>query len=271
MPMLVGLEKIKHLQDVLADLHITPSTDASFGILDEDLSVDNILDCNVNRTEHLYSDNSNEGSNPSFSNSRKLKLNTSKKIQTSSGHSLNDPVKAKVPETEENDPLSPTSIWSRTRESKLDLSSASSNESECNPFRFDEDMENMDHSIVKIESKFRIDNEESSDSEVSSFHSVASSHESSVLTAEEGTNWIYLLGNSPTETDRQVYEIIKGINVEQYPSIKAWKILLETYSIEEREEWQSYERQIKTVTSDLLISQSNIVNDVKSKLLFEDD
>ena len=132
-------------------------------------------------------------------------------------------------------------------------------------------MENIDNSIIKIKSTYRIDNEESSDSEVSSFHSVASSHESSVLTAEEGTNWIYLLGNSPTETDRQVYEIIKEINVEQYPSIKAWKILLETYSIEEREEWQSYERQIKNLTSDLLISQSNIVNDVKSKLLFEDD
>ena len=235
--------------------------------MDEDSSVDNILDSPVPRTETLQFDHANEDSNPVFRTTEKLKLNTKKEIEASCGHNLNDTAN----KVEDNDPLSPTLIWSRTREPKLDLSSASSNESGCSPFRFDEGLENIDNSSLEIRSTFRLGNEQSSDSEASSFHSVASSHESSVLTAEEGTNWIYLLGKTPTETDRQVYELIKDINVEQYPSIKGWKILLETYSIEAREEWQSYERQIKNVTSDLLVSQSNIANDVKSKLLFEDD
>ena len=260
---------MKQLQDVLADLHITPNTDSSFGIMDDDSSVDNILDSTVSRTENLELENANPDSNPLFRNSGKLKLNVTNKIGASSGDNLNDPFKDTVHQV--NDALSPTSIWSRTRESNLDVSSASSNESEYNPFKFDEELENIDNPSLEIMSTFRLANEQSSDSEASSFHSVASSHESSILTAEEGTNWIYLLGKSPTDTDRQVYEIIKDINVDQYPSINGWKILLETYSIEEREEWQSYERQIKNVTSDLLISQSNIVNDVKSKLLFEDD
>jgi hypothetical protein len=133
--------KLHQLQDVLAELHITPNAGASVGILDQDPSVNNILDSTVKGTENLHCDHVNK----------------------------------------------------------------------------------------------------------------------------------YLVGKTPTETDRQVYELIKDLNVEQFPSIKGWKILLETYTMEEREEWQSYEKQMKTITSDLLISQSSIVNDVKSKLSFEDD
>merc|ERR1712218_159943 len=161
-------------------------------------------------------------------------------------------------------------MGSRTRENKLDISSASSNESEHSPFRFNEDSEDINDPVLG-RSTFRIGRKDSSESGDSRFHSAASSPQSSVLTAEVGTNWVYLLGKTPTEIDREVYEVIKDINVDQYPSINAWKILLETYSNEQREEWPSYEKRVKNLTSDLLIAQSNIENDVKSKLLFEDD
>merc|ERR1711894_489977 len=144
------------------------------------------------------------------------------------------------------------------------------NESECNPFRFEEELENIDiPSSVGISIGHRT-NEYSTGSEGSSFHSVASSLQSSILTAEEGSNWVYLLGNIPTEVDRQVYELIKTINVDAYPSIKTWKILMETYTEEKREQWTSYEKQIKNITSDLIISHSNSSNNVRSKLLFDD-
>ena len=79
------------------------------------------------------------------------------------------------------------------------------------------------------------------------------------------------MGNLPTQTDHHVYDVIRDVNVEQYPSVKEWKTLMETYSEEDREQWQTYSKQVKNLTSDLLISQSSIINGVKSKLSFEDD
>ena len=250
----------------MADLHITPNIGSSFSILDDDSSENNILD-NVSRTEDLYYDDTS--SDNAFKENRKLKLEISSETESSNKANVNDPSVDKSQENQANDPLSPTSIWSRTREANLDLT-ASSNESDYSPFRFDEELEKMESPSYTENSTFRQSNEYSSDSEDNSFHSVASSIESSILTAEEGSNWVYLLGKVPTEIDRQVYDIIKEINVDQYPSINAWKILIETYSTEEREQWKSYEKQIKNLTSELLVSQSNIVDDVKSKLLFED-
>ena len=165
--------------------------------------------------------------------------------------------------------LSPNSIWSRTRESNLDVSTASSKESNGSPFHFNNLLQEIED-IPSIDRLTSCRDEFMSHSEESSFHSVASSIQSSILTAEEGSNWIYLLGNIPTDVDRQVYELIKTINVDAYPSIKTWKILMETYTEEKREQWTSYEKQIKNITSDLIISHSNSSNNVRSKLLFDD-
>ena len=44
---------------------------------------------------------------------------------------------------------------------------------------------------------------------------------------------------------------------------------METYTVDQREQWASYEKLIKNVEYDML-SQSNVIYDVKSKLLFED-
>ena len=124
------------------------------------------------------------------------------------------------------------------------------------------------------------ENHEDSD-DSSSFHSVASSLQSSILTAEEGVDWVYLRGNFPTQTDRQVYDVIRFLDhlvmdQQQYPSLNSWKILMETFGDEERRQWPSYEKQIKSLTSDLLVQtmqqqcSSSSVN-AKSKLFSEYD
>ena len=255
------------LQDILADLHITPNVQESFDESGDNLSEENSVDRKDNLSIDMPYDNANADDTYSYSYRKQLELSILNENDTAD---IDDFLKGRKQSTDKNEHLSPTSIWSRTRETKLNLT-GSSNESECNPFRFEEELENIDiPSSVGISIGHRT-NEYSTGSEGSSFHSVASSLQSSILTAEEGSNWVYLLGNIPTETDRQVYEIIKHLNVKQYPSINAWKILIETFSEQEREQWQPYEKQIKNVNSDLLISKSNIVNEVKSKLLFEDD
>ena len=74
-----------------------------------------------------------------------------------------------------------------------------------------------------------------------SFHTVASSFTSdddSILTAEEG-QWIYLMGNEPCETDRDVYRIIKDVNFDGscYPYLSVWKDLMSTVTHEEQALW----------------------------------
>ena len=91
------------------------------------------------------------------------------------------------------------------------------------------------------------------------------------MTAEEGSDWVYLCGKFPTQTDRQVYDAIQHINVSDYPSLHSWKILMEISSEEERRQWPTYKKQIKNLNSDLLLPHSvTSVGDAKSKLFFED-
>lgn len=266
------LDKMKQLQDVLANLHITSKTSDSCEMISDDTLTNHVQEIESyqknkasNNLSHEDLINGNEESKnlkinmppDQFHNSKSDKLNLSNK---------NDSINYT------SDPLSPNSIWSRTRESKLDLSTASSNESEHSPFKFNELLHVIDDiNTPKYNSSSRKIDGYSSDSEDSSFHSGVSSLKSSIFTAEEGSNWIYLLGRTPTDIDRQVYELIKDINVDQYPSVKAWKILMETYTVEQRERWVSYEKEIKNISSELIMSQSNIINDVKSKLLFDED
>ena len=261
------LDKMKQLQDVLANLHISSNTIDYCNNSTDDIATtnmpENAFDCTYETMENF---DKNKGI-ANDKNSSKLELSIFK--EELYGAEVNDSNKNDSICTQ-NNPLSPNSIWSRTRESNLDLSTASSNESEENPFKFDELKQELDNtnSPMNVLAARKIE-EYMSDSEDNSFHSVASSLKSSVLTAEEGSNWIYLMGSTPTDTDRQVYDIIKNINVDQFPSIKTWKILMETYTVEQREQWVSYEKHIKKVESDML-SQSNVIYDVKSKLLFED-
>ena len=259
------------LQDVLANLHITSKTSDSCEMISDDTLTNHVQEIEsyqenktANNLSHQDLINGNEESKnlkiimpiDQLHNSKGDKFNLSNK---------NDSINYT------SDPLSPNSIWSRTRESKLDLSTASSNESEDSPFKFNELLHVInDINTPKYNSSSRVDGY-NSDSEGSSFHSVASSLKSSILTAEEGSNWIYLLGRTPTDIDRQVYELIKDINVDQYPSVKAWKILMETYTVEQRERWVSYEKEIKNISSELMLSQSTIIYDAKSKLLFDED
>ena len=261
------LDKIMQLQDVLANLHISSNTNDYWNNSTDDTATTEIPEIAFNST---YENMKNIDNNKEINNGK----NISKLKPTILKEELHD---AELNSSNKNDsictqnnPLSPNSIWSRTRESNLDLSTASSNESEENPFKFNElhqELDNMNSPMNVLTT--RKNEEYMSDSEDNSFHSVASSLRSSILTAEEGSNWIYLMGSTPTDTDRQVYDIIKNINVDQYPSIKTWKILMETYTVDQREQWASYEKLIKNVEYDML-SQSNVIYDVKSKLLFED-
>ena len=254
---------MKQLQDVLANLHISSNTNDYCNNSTDNIITTKIPEFALHGTcETMKNKEINDEKNSS-----KLELSILK--ETLNDAEMNSSNKNDSICTESN-PLSPNSIWSRTRESNLNLSTASSNESEENPFKFDElqqELDNMNSPMNAFTAR-KIE-EYMSDSEDNSFHSVASSLKSSVLTAEEGSNWIYLLGSTPTDTDRQVYDVIKDINVDQFPSIKTWKILMETYTVEQREQWVSYEKLIKNVESDTL-SQSNVIYDVKSKLLFED-
>ena len=251
----------------MADVHITPKVQISYGTSDECSSVGSIYNDSLNK-HHSESYSFEETSDKCSKKDLQLTLDFSGQEVMLEHENMNT-INRKAGNT--LDPLSPSSIWSRTRESNHDLSTASSNESANSPFRFNTEVENNKSPFLPESFMDRRRDGYESDSESSSFHSVASSLQSSVLTAEEGTNWVYLLGNLPTDTDRQVYEAIKDIDVSQYPSINNWKILVETFTVKQRQQWSSHENQIKTLGSDLLINNSNLVNDVKSKLLFEDD
>ena len=253
----------------MADVHITPKVQISYGTSDEYSSVGSTYNDILNE-HHSESYSFEEKSDKcSKKDSTKLTLDFSGQQEVMLEHENMNTINKQASST--LDPLSPSSIWSRTRESNHDLSTASSNGSENSPFKFNTELENTKSPFLPESFMDRRRDGYESDSESSSFHSVASSLQSSVLTAEEGTNWVYLLGNLPTDTDRQVYEAIKDIDVSQYPSINTWKILVETFTVKQRQQWSSHEHQIKTLGSDLLINNSNLVNDVKSKLLFEDD
>jgi len=71
----------------------------------------------------------------------------------------------------------------------------------------------------------------------SSFHTVCSSLES-CLTAEEG-QWIFMQGTVPTETDFQVYQIIRDAPVEKstFPYLAIWKDVMSTYTDAEQCAW----------------------------------
>ena len=249
-------DKLTQLQDILADLHITPDTKDTYGILDN-CPVQLISDKNLNYTGNPSNTIDNESGTHFKRESSELKLHIPKVGAVTSAIDAKNCHDEKQEQLAMNT-LSPNSIWKRTRETNHNLSTASSNDDGTSPFKFNAELKNIEFST---------------DSDSSSYHSVASSIETSVLTAEEGGNWVYLLGNRPTQTDRQVYDIIKDVNVQQYqyPSINNWKILIETSSEEERKHWSSYENRIRNLTSDLLISQSNIIHDVKSKLYFGED
>ena len=253
----------------MADVHITPKVQISYGTSDEYSSVRSTYNDSLNKHNselHSFEETNDKCSKKDLT---RLTLDFSGQQEAIKEHENMHTINGQAGNT--LDPLSPSSIWSRTRESNHDLSTASSNESANSPFKFNTELENTKSPFLPESFMDRRRDGYESDSESSSFHSVASSLQSSVLTAEEGTNWVYLLGNLPTDTDRQVYEAIKDIDVSQYPSINTWKILVETFTVKQRQQWSSHEHKIKTIGSDILINNSSLENDAKSKLIFEDD